>query len=282
MLTVEGKNHIRRYLAGLTPSIAQSIAIGLGDQAEAVGDTRLQFEVGRNDIILTSFDFVNSRLIFKATVPAEIAGEVREVGLYSTLANQTQGEYGSALITTFDSATEDWINVGTSVASTFVASGRIGEDSMNQLPAANGNQTDALQELFLDLSGYSAADRFVFAFNVNNTFTSSIRFRFMTDSANYYDITLGSQTGGYKIVEATKASAVATGTPDWGNITELRVTSFSTAGGSSSVNFDGIRIEDVDTVNPDYVLVSREVLATPFIKEEGKVQEVEFSLDVNL
>jgi hypothetical protein len=156
-------------------------------------------------------------------------------------------------------------------------------DSLTQAPAASGNQTDALQDVNIDLSGYSAADKFVFAFNTNNNFASSIRVRFMTDSANYYDFTLSSiSTTGYKIVEATKASAVATGTPNWGNITEVRVTTFATAGGAASVDFDGIRIEDVDTVNPDYVLVARKVLTTNFLKERGKLQDVEFSLDVNL
>lgn len=283
MISTEGKTHIKRYLAGYVPSIAQSIAVGIGNKAEAAGDTKLQFEVSRADIVLTSFDFTNNRLVFKAPVPEDFGGSIYEVAIYSTSVDEVAGEFGSQLLTTFDSDTEDWNNPTTLADSVFSTDGgRVGNDSLRQNPAAGGSVTDALTELFLDLSGHSNADKFVFAFNVRNAFVSSINFRFLTDSANYYTITLGAQTAGYKIVEAAKSTAVATGSPSWENITEMRVTTNSTAGGGGLVDFDAIRIDDVDTINQDYVMVARESLSTPFVKQEGKVQEVEFTLDVNV
>src|SRR5688572_7298790 len=110
MITVDGKVHIKRYLAGFVPAIAQSIAFGLGSAAESVNDTKLQFEVGRTEILLVSYDFVNNKLIFKANVPEDFGGKIYEAALYSTPSNVAAGDSGSRILTTFDSATEDWVD----------------------------------------------------------------------------------------------------------------------------------------------------------------------------
>lgn len=284
MITTDGKLHIKRFLAGQVPAIAQSIAFGVGNKAEAVGDTKLQFEAGRVDIALTSFDFVNNRLIYKAQLPDDFSGSIYEAAIFSTSADDVAGQFGSRLLASFESDTEDWLDPSTGTAPTYVTGGtsRIGTASMRQAPAASASETDAMNQLALDLSGYSGNDKFVFAFNVGNANTASIRFRFMTDASNYYDILLGAQSSGYKVVEVAKSAATVTGAPKWESITEIRVITTSTAGGASAVDFDGIRIEDSDTINPNYVMVAREMLATPFIKEEGKIQEIEFALDVNV
>lgn len=283
MITVDGKLHIKRYLAGFVPSIAQSIAFGVGDKVEANTDTKLQFEVGRTDISLTSYDFVNNKLIFKAPVSEEFSGKVYEVALFSMSSNAAAGEFGSRILTTFDSFTEEWVDATTSVAGTFNSTNaRIGADALRHSPALSTSKTDTLRDVTLDLSGYSSADKFVLAYNVGNANTSSINLRFMTDTTNYYTITLGAQTAGYKVTEATKGSAVATGTPDWGNITEIRIVTNSAASGASQVDYDGLRVEDADTVNSDYVMVSRELLSVVYVKQEGMTQEIEFAMDVNV
>lgn len=284
MITTDGKLHIKRFLAGQVPAIAQSIAFGVGNRAEAVGDTKLQFEAGRVDIALTSFDFVNNRLIYKAQLPDDFAGSIYEAAIFSVASDDVAGQFGSRLLASFEDDTEDWIDPATGNSASYVtaATSRIGTASMRQAPAASASETDAMNQLALDLGGYSGNDKFVFAFNVGTANTASIRFRFMTDASNYYDFLLGAQTTGYKVVEAAKSTATVTGAPKWENITEIRVITTSTAGGASAVDFDGIRIEDSDTINPNYVMVAREMLSTPFVKEEGKIQEIEFALDVNV
>ena len=283
MITLDGKRHIKRYLAGFEPSIGLSIAFGLGERAEVNTDTALQFEVGRSDIALTSYDFVADKLIYKAPVDEDFGGKIYEVALFSTPSNDAAGEFGSRIITTFDSATEEWLDASSGVDAVFsTGTVRIGDDSLQQTPGASGNKTDALAGITLDLSGYSAADKFVLALNVGNAFTSSVSVQFLTDTSNYYLVSFTGTTSGYKILEATKGSAIATGAPDWANITEIRVKTNSTAGGASQVDFDGLRIEDTDTVNSDYVMVSRELLPAAFLKKEGMTQDIEFTLNVTI
>lgn len=276
--------HIKRYLAGFVPSIAQSIAFGIGDAAEAIGDTKLQFEAGRVDISLTSYDFVNNRLVYKAQLPESFQGTISEVGLYTTSANDVAGQYGSNILTTFDSDTEEWIMNGSTTPSTFTtgAFSRIGTNSLTQNPAVSDARYDMLTSVALDLSGYSGADKFSLAYNVGNAFVANVAIFFFTDSFNYYQFNLGVQTAGYKVTEVNKGVASVVGTPNWSNITSISVATASTAGGTGLVQFDGLRIEDTDTVNPNYLMVARELVSPTFTKEAGKVQEIEFALNVTV
>lgn len=283
MITNNGKIHIKRYLAGYEPAIGRSIAFGIGTVSESATNFKLQFETGRADVTLVAYDFANDRVVFKAPLPDDFGGEIHEVALYSNNSDTIAGDGASRVITTFDSATETWVDPSSGTQSTFGTTGvRIGDDALKQTPAAGSTRTDSLADLLLDLSAYSGSDKFVFAFNCANANADAITFQFMNDSSNYFTITLPAQSTGYKVTEVAKASAVATGNPDWNMITELRVSTKAKAGGAANVQFDGIRIDDADTVNPEYTMVAREVLDTPYIKQEGKVQEVEIYLDVTV
>ena len=283
MITTDGKLHIKRYLAKLNTDIARSIAFGIGDAAEAVGDKKLGFEISRSDIVLTSLDLVGDRLVYKASLPSDLVATIYEVGLFSVLSDYVAGEFSSKTLATFNSSTESWVDSTAGTDATYTTgTSRLGADSLSHTPALSTSKSDKLTQLSLDLSGYSGADKFVFAYNVGNANTSNIVFRFMTDTANYFDISLGSQTAGYKVTEKNKSTAVATGAPNWNNITEIRVTTTSGAGGASNVTFDGIRVEDTDTINPEYVMVSRELLTTPYVKAAGRVQEIEFSINLSV
>lgn len=278
MITNDGKLLIKRYLMGAESAIARSLALGVATNAEASTDTSLGFEVIRGDIYLVSYDFNLDRLVFKATIPSEFAGIVYETALFTLQSNDLANGYPSRALATFDSDTEDWSNA------TFTATAaRIGADALVHTPATSTSVTSALTNLALDLSGYSNSDQMRFAYNVGNANATLIRFRFMTDASNYYDFTMASPgTAGYKTTSVNKSTATVTGAPNWGNITEIDVTTTSGAGGAASVTFDGIRIEDVDTQNTSYVCVARELLAAPFTKVAGTSLDIEFSLAVTI
>lgn len=283
MLTTEGKNQIRRYLAGYVPNIASTMAFGIGTRAEALGDIALQLETTRSQVAFISYDFASNKLVWKAPIQDTYAGKVYEVGLYTIDINPDAGDFGSRLITPFDSADEDWIDVGSGLDASFNSTNtRVGTDSLRHTPALSTTATASLANIAMDFSGFSGADGFTFAYNVGNANTSQISFRFLTDASNYYRFDMGAQTAGYKVVETTKSAALVTGTPNWSTITEIRVLTTSAGTGASQVDYDAIRIEDKDTTNLDYILVARKVLVTPFTKVDGQPLDCEFSLDVAL
>lgn len=275
MITNDGKLHIKRMLAAAP--IGRSIAIGLGGAAENVVDTSLNFEIARATVNLVSFDYVNNKLIFKASIPQEFSGKIYEVGLWSSTANSAAGEFTSRLLTTFDSDTEVW------TTGTFqTTNARIGANALRLAPLASATATSALGSIFADFSGNSGADKFSIAYFNGNAFVSSLRVRFKTDASNYYTISVATPSTGYQISQVAKSAAVNTGTPSWSTITSIEVEVVATAGGAAAVDFDGLRVEDVDTLNPDYVMVARELLAAPVTKTAGRVQDIEFSLPVTV
>lgn len=283
MITTDGKVYIKRFLAQQVPTIAQSIGFGIGTSAESSGSTRLDFEVGRADVNLISYDFVNDKLIFKATVPAEYGGKIYEVSLFALSTLGANAEFGSRVLTTLDSDTETWVDATSGTAATFSSTNaRVGDDALRHTPSASGSKTDALKDIDLDLSGYSSADRFILALNNTNSYASSVNVKFLTDVSNYYQVNFGTPSVGYNVLEVNKGAAAVTGTPSWANITEIRITTNASAGGSPTVDYDGIRIQDLDNIEENDIMVSREVLSSPFTKVEGMTQEVEFALSISI
>src|ERR1700750_515386 len=102
MISTRGKQHIKRYLAHQVGDIARSVSIGVGGLAENVAHTALQFEMGRSDIILVSYDYVNDKIVFKATLPQEMSGKIYEVAIWSQNQSTSAGEFTSKLLSSFD------------------------------------------------------------------------------------------------------------------------------------------------------------------------------------
>lgn len=279
----KGKTHIKRYLASFVPAIGRSIAYGIGTKAEAVGDDRLEFEVGRADVTLTTYDFVNNKLIFKATVPQTFGGQINEVALYSMATNPSAGEAGGALLSTFESASEDWMVNGTETESNFSSTfTRVGGDSLRQTAVGVTSAHDCLT-VDMDLSGYSAADKLTLAFYVQDAAsTGSVYIRLESDETNYQAFFFEDFVTGYNIISVPLGSATVVGSPNMAEISRLCVTSIGQASVTSQVDYDALRIEDADSLDQDYVMVAREVLPSTFNKAEGRTNDIEFALDVSL
>lgn len=272
MITNEGRTRIKRYLGGQVPSIAQSIAFGLGSTGTSATDTKLRFEVENAPLELTAYNFVEDCIIYKASIPSRFQGIITEVGLVS--GSNTSN---SRIITSFDQSLEFW----TGQTGYKSENARIGLDSI-QLVAGAGSTTQAqTSNLNIDMSMVSGNDDYKFALWNSNTNASKIYVRMLTDDSNYYEFNLGSLPAGYQIVSKPKSSATATGSPAWNKIVSIQVGVVG-SGGSAEVHFDGLRIEDNNTYFDSTILVAREVLEVPYIKNNNSIQDVEFKLRVNI
>lgn len=277
MITTDGKRHIKNYMGGIVPSIGGAIAYGLGSAAALATDETLQFEFGRGKVTLTSYDFIDDVIVFKATLPPEISGKIYEVGLFSQEINANAAEYGSRVVTSFDQGEEAWNGVHTWNST----NARIGNEALRLAPAASGTAAAENPTVMLDFGGNSDADQFRVAFYNGNTNAASISILFLNDSANYYTYTISNPAAGYSVVAVNKGSFTAVGAPWWSEINSIRVAVVAKSSGAAAVDLDGIRIEDTDTVNTDYVLVARNVI-TPHLKEANKTDEIEIRLPVNI
>lgn len=276
MITANGKKFIKRYLAGQAGSMVGAISIGIGDATATINDARLQFEFARVPVTVIDYDFANDLLVFKGTLDESVEGKIYEVAIWTAEVNSAAGNQESKLLTSFDSASENWD------VETMTSSGtRIGVDSLNHTPALSTTTASILSGITLDLVDYSSLDQFTLAYNVSNSFTSSIKIRFRTDASNYFEFTVNTPTTGYKFSTFAKGTATIVGAPLWSDINEIEVRTTATAGGSASVMYDGLRIDDIDTVAPEYGLVAR-FIPTPVVKTDGIVQDIEYALPVTI
>ena len=278
LLTTEGKRLILRYLAGQSPSLGAVIGLGVSGVAATVNDINLGFEIERVSVALKSADYTNNLVLFKGTIDQDTAFNIYEAGLWSSASNILSGEFDSRLITTFDLELEEWTNVTADTTAN-----RTSADAV-KVNAAISSTTSSRLDVDMDLSGYSANDTFLLAFSKPNNNISTIKLVFedTTTGGNFsLTKTVSALPSGYNILPFRKGDFVVSGTITWDNITRMGFD--VTAGGTAGyVILDGLRVEDVDTPNQDYILVSHAILASPIAKTNIAPMDVEYALEFNV
>jgi hypothetical protein len=277
LITDAGKDHIIRFMSGQTRVLAGTIAIGTGAAVPASTDTYLTYEFDRATIYLTAPDFVNRTLVFKGTLPATTIGTIYEVGLYSGIYSSISNGTTPHSLASFETGLETW-DTGTYTTTR----ARIGTVALRVSPAASASVTSVLPSVGLDLSGYAGNDDFVLAFYNTNSNAASVRVRLRDATAtSYYEYTITNPITGYNVVRWDKSAMTITGTPNFAAIGSIELTATAKASGAATIDYDGFRIEP-GTLDPDNILISRAVLATPVVKAGLKEMDVEYALKVTL
>ncbi len=278
LITTEGSRLVLRYLAGQSPSLGGAIAVGVSATAATTADTRLGFEISRQDVELRNADYVNTIVVFKGTIPQEESFKIYESGLWSTAANNLSGEFESKILTTFDFDLESWTNVTLDTTQQ-----RTGVDAAKVTVSASSTVSPKV-DVDMDLSGYSANDTFLLAFYKpdNNITTIKMVFEDTTTGGSFNrSVTISALPVGYNVISFRKGDFTATGTVSWSSINRMGFD--VTAGGTGSyVILDAVRIEDTDTPNQEYILVSHSVLGSPITKTNVAPMDIEYALDFTI
>lgn len=271
LITTAGKKAIIDLVAGYTPRLAGSIALGIGNAAATVADKSLQFQIVKIPVTLSSADYINGSVVFKGSVRVGHEMTIYESGVYTGEANF--GEFDSQTLLDFNASTDVW-----STGSFLAANSRLGS-FLNVTAAASTTTTSSLTGIYFDLSRFLDADQFLLAYRASNAFVASFSVRLKTDASNYYTFTVNAPaTGVYTIAAFNKSAAVATGTPSWDNITSVDIVTTSTAGGTGGIALDGLRIESRAASQEDNILVSRSVLGAPVVKTFDVPLDVEYAI----
>jgi|694.fasta_scaffold155360_2 hypothetical protein len=302
MITKFGKRFLTSYIAGASDFNSKDLAIGIGNTAvDANGnDTKLEFEFYRLPVTLGSFDISQTGVdgggnpifaytaIYKATVPQDVSGVISEVGLYPGVRS-SNNSYDSKFITSFenninwlDSSNNNPVLRSNSTSPVFTA--KIGE-SMVQFDVNQSTSKEYKNSIVnLDLSGYSVNDSLSIAYKKNDNNVTAIRVKLYSSETQYYyaDFTPSSGTGDkiQSISMSSVFSNISTTAPDPTNITKIGVQVTAGSGGPTTVYFDGLRINDEDTFDPQYGLISRSVLTTPLQKPSGRPVDIEYKLQL--
>lgn len=290
IITKFGKRFITDFIAGNIGNLGKDLAFGIGRTAAAVEDTRLEFEFYRLPVMVTSTDIQTVSnvstysVVYKTTIPESVSGVISEVGIYPSTKTSINN-YDSKFITDFGNYL-DWTTSDGYNPTTSTLNARIGSDMV--VMSSNGTSAREYKaDVNLDISGYSSLDSLKIAYCKNDSNLQNIIVKLYHTDSDYYSVTLTPAVGGSGTYVLTSdillgtVFAASTGSVDKTQISKLGITVTPTSGQSTSVKFDGIRINDEDTFDPTFGLISRSVLASPYlIKSAGRQVDVEYKLDL--
>lgn len=296
LITNFGKRYLTSFLAGTVSGGTRDICLGIADftdYALAATNTRLGFEFYRLPVELGSIDINTSTptyvVVYKTTIPQDVVGIIKEIGLYPGTRSSVNN-FDSKFISDFETAT-DWYTADTSQTPTSFTSNpspRVGT-SVLEFKFESGDTTNTTREYkynvgLLDISGYSANDSLSLAYNRYDSNLASIKVKFYTSTGNYYYGTFTPSAGtGNKITSISMATVFSNivGSPDGTSISTIGVEITRTSAASAcKIYIDGLRVNDEDTFDPIFGLISRSVLGTSLSKTAGRSIDIEYKLSL--
>ena len=290
VITNDGLNIIRNYLAGSTGTWAGSIAIGaMNNSAPSATDTALEFELTRAPILISSVE--DSEIVLNATLGSEVEARIFELGVYPSVNNTTSLGFDDRVIATFS---EDWTDsAGVSLGSSNFSGTETDSDGRsgyrNMIVGNSG--ISAYFDTGLNAQGYSQLDSVTMLYRTASTGADrTVRVTFYDDQlptagTKYYDFVLVGASTGYKKISALYGNFTETGNFNH-SISQITIT--STAATAATVHLDALKFDDADEVNLNFGLVSRALIGSVngtttsdyIVKPSGVQMDVEYRLEL--
>lgn len=289
VITKFGKRFITNFLAGNIPSSRKDLAFGIDPTAASASDTRLGFEFYRTPVLFGSTDIQTSSgvttysIVYKTTIPQDVTAEIYEVGLYPSTRSSVSN-FDSKYLTDFDDLL-DWEDPSSINPTLSTNNYRIGGSMLRMSASTSSSKEYKATIPTLNLSGYSDNDTIRLAYYREDANLSTIKVRLYSEASKYYEATITPSAGtGYKFSNSIPLSTFFSGAtspaPDISNINQIGVVVTASSGGNTFVGMDGLRINDEDTFDPIFGIISRSHLATPISKLAGRQVDVEYRLDL--
>ena len=300
MITRFGKRFLTNYLAGNADFGKKELAFGIGNSAASEDSTRLNFEFYRVPISIGSIDITNTgteqspvyvyKAVYQATIPQDVAGVISEIALYPS-SRTSKNNFDSNFITQFDNNLL-WTDSNSGnpqlQLNTSQLVSKIGENMVYvQTPASTVKEYTTPLGI-LNLSGYSVNDSIAIAYKKADNNVSKIRLKFYSSTTQYcyVDFTPEAMGATPDKIQSTTLNNLFSNTsatpPDFTNIIKLGVEVTANSSGTTTVYFDGIRINDEDTFDANYGMISRSVLTGGNIitKTSGRQVDIEYKLQL--
>lgn len=289
VITKFGKRFLTNFIAGNINSLSKDMAFGIDGTSATENDTRLGFEFYRAPVLFGSTDIqtvssvTSYSVVYKTTIPQDVVGNIYEVGLYPSTRSSINN-FDNKFITDFNVAT-DWEDSSNNIPLIGTSNYRIGGNVL-RMSATTGSSKEYKATIpTLDISGYSEADTIKLAYHREDANLSTIKVRLYSEASKYYETTITPSAGtGYKISSDILLSTLFAGAtspaPDNTNINQIGIIITAGGGGNTSVGLDGLRINDEDTFDPTFGLISRTALGSPIAKVAGRQVDVEYRLDL--
>lgn len=255
-----------------------STAGTIGNFGNLATNTRLGFRVSSTPVLSSNIDNTVSydAILFKAKFEDPSEYKIYEAGLYSNALIGGGTSSRNELLISFepgqivlDSTGADLPTSGATtrfLSTTESSNFRIGSNALQVIVG-----TAAKTASGFNLSNSSETDVINLAFYANGNGAANVVFHSGSSTATYtFTVTGGA---GYYVMSALRNSVAPTGAMDWSNISKI-VFSATT----STMIFDGLRIEPPSVVDTLNGLVSRTALTTPITKGIGSPLDIEYHM----
>jgi len=300
ILTKFGKRFLTNYLAGSTSFNSKNIVIGIGDKAATVDDNRLDFEFYSSPVDISSPNIETDPItgittysvIYKTSLPNDVVGVIKEVGLFPAQSS-TKTDYSDRYVSSFENALPWTDSSGNNPTLVLSPTPRLGSYLFQVTsPAVTSPSTYSTKEYSFNtdfnLSGYSIYDSLTLAFRQADTNLDYIYLRFYSGTSDYFEARISgdaSITSPNKIKSLMLSdlfnSSYKSGTPDSTSINKILVGVKSKTISGTTAYMDGLKINDEDSFDPTYGLISRSVLTSPITKVSGKQMDIEYKLGLS-
>lgn len=290
MITLFGKRFLTNFLAGNVANSSKDMVFGIDTTAASQTDTRLGFEFYRTPVEFGGTDIYSDSngiryfVIYKAILPVDISGKIKEVGIYPS-KKLSLINFDSKFISDF-SDPFDWTDTNGFNPQVSSTGALIGDQVLN-LQSGTGSEniyTSTIPET--DYSGYSINDTIKLSYYKNDNNLQKIKIRFYSSDLAYYEVEILDNSGtGNKLSSDIFISTLLAGanseSPDFTKINKIGIVIVPKSGLQSVVGIDGLRINDEDSFDPVYGLISRKVLSSPLTKVSGRTVDVEYRMEIN-
>jgi hypothetical protein len=292
MITKFGKRFIANLLAGNASLSNKDLAFGIGSTAATDNDTRLEFEFYRTPVSFGSIDVQDDGLggynyfvVYKCTLPQDVVGEIKEIALYPGIKTSINN-FDNKFIADFEDNTSWFDSLSANPQLVSSPTAKIGNKMIQVISSSSSTKSYKANVNSFDISGYSVNDTLTLAYYKNDNNLSSIKVRFYSSATDYYEATLVSSPAsgtGHRL------SSVALNTmlnnpvnnPVASDISQIEIIVAASGGGSSTVYFDGLRINDEDTFDPTFGMIARSVLGSTLSKVAGRPTDIEYKLEID-
>lgn len=293
VITKFGKRFLTNFLAGNVSFSSKELAVGIADGSEyAVSDSnsrlgfefyRVPVEFGTTNIQSNGQGGFTYGVIYKATLPQTVVGQINEIGLYPgnrqssiVYSDKFISDFENNLIWTYSDGSNPAIiqNNNVRIGSYFIDL-TVGSSSQSKEIVANTNS--------LDISGYSVNDSLTLAYFQEDSNLESITVKFYSSDIDYLEANfVANSTTGNKIAQISLSDMLnnPVGSPDATAINKIGIVINSNSGGASTVYLDGLRINDEDTFSPSYGIVSRALITGGLNKVLGRTVDIEYRLEL--
>lgn len=252
-------------MAGQATRFADLFVVGISNVVLPTSITALDFAWSTANITGAYVDEDLEQVVFYGSLPPDVAGDIKEIGLVSLSDDFVQTGLPNSLIYSF-SANEQWFSDATF---DIVSNSSIGPESYS-FTNITTNKYLAKTLSAINMSRYDTLK-----LKVNTTDVSQIQIVLKNDDSNYAwkNINL---SNGSNMVTQTIASFTTVGTFNPQSVNEIRFVINTVANAANSIEFDGLSIESAENGG----LVARHILAVPQMKRMGATMELEFAVAI--